>query len=69
MPEIEFTLDTTNGEFQMHIQGIAGPSCDDIANLVKDLAGTPGVDVLTAEYRIRPRVRTRVRSQSKSRQS
>ncbi len=68
MPEIEFTLDTSTGEFLMHIQGIAGPSCDDVANLVKDLAGPPGVEELTAEYRIRPRVRTGVRSQIKSRQ-
>ena len=50
----------------MHIQGIAGPSCDDVANLVKDLAGTPAVEDVTAEYRLRPRVR--VRSQIKSRQ-
>jgi hypothetical protein len=63
MPDIEFTLDTSSGEFRMHIQGIAGPSCDDIANLVKDLAGTPAVEELTAEYHLRPRVRSATRSQ------
>ena len=68
MPEIEFTLDTSTGDLLMHIQGIAGPSCDDVANLVKDLAGTPAVEDVTAEYRLRPRVRTGVRSQIKSRQ-
>jgi hypothetical protein len=68
MPEIEFTLDTSTGELLMHIAGIAGPSCDDIANLVKDLAGTPAVEDVTAEYRLRPRVRTGVRSQVKARQ-
>jgi len=42
MPEVEFTIDTATGEFQMHVQGVAGPACDDVAKLVKDLAGEPG---------------------------
>ena len=29
MPEIEFTIDTTTGELQMHVRGIAGPACDE----------------------------------------
>jgi len=63
MPEIEFTLDTSTGELLMHIRGIVGPSCEDVARVVKDLAGTPAVEELTAEYRLRPRVRSATRSQ------
>jgi hypothetical protein len=69
MPEIEFTLDTSTGEVLMHIQGIAGPSCDDVARLVKDLAGSPAVEELTAEYRLRPRVRSATRSQIQPRRA
>ncbi len=59
MPEVEFTIDTATGEFQMHVQGVAGPACDDVANLVKDLAGEPGREEATAEYHLRPRVHSR----------
>ena len=59
MPEVEFTIDTATGEFQMHVQGVAGPACDDVARLVKDLAGEPGREYVTAEYRLRPRVQSR----------
>jgi hypothetical protein len=69
MPEIEFTLDTSNGELLMHIQGIAGPSCDDVANLMKDLAGTPAIEDVTAEYRLRPRVHSSARSQIQPRRT
>ena len=33
MPEIHFTIDTETGELQMHIRGIVGPACEDIARL------------------------------------
>ncbi len=70
MPEVEFTIDTATGEFQMHVQGVAGPACDDVAKLVKDLAGEPGREDVTAEYEpgreeataeyhLRPRVHSR----------
>ena len=68
MPELEFTIDIASGEFRVHIGGVAGPACDDVAKLVKDLAGEPGHEEATAEYRLRPSVRTRseVHTQSKS---
>ena len=67
MPEAEFTIDTATGEFQAHVQGIAGPACDDVARLVKQLAGEPSREEATAEYRLRPRVhpRTEARVQPK----
>ena len=67
MPEVEFTIDTATGELRVHVQGVAGPACDDVAKLVKDLAGEPGREEATAEYRLRPRVhpRTEARVQPK----
>ena len=67
MPEAEFTIETATGEFHMHVQGIAGPACDDVARLVKQLAGEPSREEETAEYRLRPRVhpRTEARVQPK----
>jgi hypothetical protein len=62
MPEIEFTVDTATGELQMHVKGIAGPACDDVAKLIKELAGDPGKEEVTAEYRLRPRLRSRTES-------
>ena len=65
MPEAEFSIDSESGEFRMHIRGVAGPACDDIARLVKELAGPPGSEKATAEYylrraaRVRPGTRTR----------
>jgi hypothetical protein len=59
MPEVEFTINTTTGELQMHVQGVAGPACDDVAKLVKDLAGEPAHEEATAEYHLRPRVHNR----------
>lgn len=59
MPEIEFTVDTATGELLLHIQGIAGPACDDVARLIKEVAGEPAQEEATAEYHLRPRVRAR----------
>ncbi len=59
MPEVEFTIDTATGELRMHVHGVAGPACDDVAKLVKDLAGEPGREDVTAEYHLRPRVHSR----------
>lgn len=66
MAEVEFTIDTATGEMTMHIHGIAGPACDDIARLVKDLAGEPGHEEATAEYQLRPRVRTQTETRVQS---
>jgi len=66
MPEVEFTIDTATGVVQMHIHGVAGPACDDVARLVRELAGEPGSEEATAEYRLRPGVRTRSENRIKS---
>ena len=68
MPEIEFAIDAATGELQMHIKGIAGPACDDVAKLIKELAGDPGQEEVTPEYRLRSRVRTRTESHIHPRQ-
>ena len=49
MPDIDFTIDTSTGELQMHVRGIAGPACDEITRLVKHLVGEPSRDEATAE--------------------
>lgn len=57
MPELQFSIDNATGELSLHIQGIAGTACDDVARLVKELAGEPAREEPTAEYHLRPRVR------------
>ena len=61
MPEIEFTIDRETGKLDLHVTGIAGPACDDVAKLAKELLGEPGHEQKTAEYYLRPRVRPRIR--------
>ena len=59
MPELEFTIDTATGEFTMQIEGVAGPACEGVAKLVKDLAGEPDREKHTAEYYLPQRVQGR----------
>ena len=61
MPEIEFTIDPTTGKLELHVKGIAGPACDDVARLARELLGKPGHEQNTPEYYLRPRVRPQVR--------
>ncbi len=61
MREIEFTIDRDTGELRLHVRGIAGPACDDVARLAKELLGTPAREEETGEYRLRPQVRPQVR--------
>jgi hypothetical protein len=61
MPEIEFTIDPETGQLELHVKGIAGPACDDVARLAKELLGEPGHERQTTEYHLRPRVRPQVR--------
>ena len=42
MPEIEFTIDATTGELKMHVKGVVGPACEDVAKLARELLGAPG---------------------------
>lgn len=64
MPEIEFTIDPATGQLEMHIQGISGPACDDVAKLTKELLGEPGREAVTAEYHLTSRVRPQVQLRS-----
>jgi hypothetical protein len=61
MPEIEFTIDPATGKLDMHVKGIAGPACDDVAKLARDLLGQPVTERKTGEYFVRPQVRPQVR--------
>ncbi|HLI50742.1 MAG TPA: DUF2997 domain-containing protein [Thermomicrobiaceae bacterium] len=61
MPEITFTIDPATGNLEMHVTGIAGPACEDIAKLAKELLGAPEREEQTAEYRLRVAVRPSVR--------
>jgi len=60
MPEIQFTINPSTGQLETHITGVAGPSCDDIAKLVRELLGQPARETETAEYRLQPQVRLQV---------
>lgn len=61
MPEIEFTLDPTTGKLELQVRGIAGPACDDVAKLARELLGEPAHEALTSEYQLRPQVRPQLR--------
>jgi hypothetical protein len=61
MAEIEFTIDPATGQLELHVRGIPGPACDDVAKLAKELLGEPGHEQTTAEYRLRPPVRPQLR--------
>ncbi|MGI8827640.1 MAG: DUF2997 domain-containing protein [Chloroflexota bacterium] len=61
MAEVEFTIDSATGELTMHVKGISGPGCTDIAKIASDLLGTPAHDWQTPEYYLRPQVRSQVR--------
>jgi Protein of unknown function (DUF2997) len=62
MAEVEFTIDPATGELTMHITGIAGPACGDIAKIASDLMGKPAQEWQTPEYYLRSQVRSRIRS-------
>lgn len=63
MPEVQFTIDPATGKLEVHIEGIAGPACENVAKLVKELAGPPAREERTAEYFARTVVRPQVRPQ------
>jgi hypothetical protein len=62
MPEIQFTIDAGSGGLQLHVKGIAGPACDDVAKLAKELLGQPTTEQATAEYHLRTQVRPQVQT-------
>ena len=65
MREIEFTINASTGELTMHVKGIAGPSCEDVAKLGEELLGDPGHEWNTPEYYLRTHARSQVRPKQK----
>ena len=63
MPEIEFTIDEATGDLTMHVKGIAGPACEDVAKLARELLGAPVTERNTAEYSVRTQIHRRIRPQ------
>ena len=61
MPKVQFTIDPRTGQLEMHVQGITGPSCDDVAKITRELLGAPGREEETAEYHLRRQVRSQIR--------
>jgi hypothetical protein len=64
MAEIEFTIDPETGKLDVHVKGIRGPGCADIAKLVEEFFGPPQVDQNTPEYYLRPQVLPRIQPKS-----
>lgn len=61
MPEIECTIDPATGKLELHVKGVLGPACEDVAKLARELLGAPEHDENTPEYYRRPQVRPQVR--------
>ena len=61
MPEVEFTIDSETGELSMHVKGVVGPACDDVAKVAKELLGEPIREERTAEYSLKTSVRPQIR--------
>lgn len=61
MPEIEFKIDPVTGKLELHVKGVVGPACDDVAKLARELLGEPDREQNTPEYYARTRVQPRVR--------
>jgi hypothetical protein len=66
VPEVEFVIDRETGRLELRVRGIAGPACDDVARLARELLGAPGREEQTAEYRLRPAVMPRVRPRGRA---
>lgn len=60
MAEIEFTIDPATGKLDVHIKGMRGPACQDVAKLVEELLGQPAIDRNTPEYYLKPSVRPQI---------
>lgn len=64
MPEVEFTIDSETGKLELHVKGVAGPACEQVATLATELLGAPGREQNTPEYYLRPQVKPHVRRQA-----
>ena len=61
MPEIEFTIDAATGDLTVQVKGVAGPACEDVAKLARELLGVPTSEQTTPEYLVRPRIQRQIR--------
>lgn len=61
MPEIEIEINIETGESQTRINGIAGPSCEKTAEMIKNVFGKPTRDEKTPEYRIQPQIKRQIK--------
>ena len=61
MPEIEFTIDAVTGDLTVQVKGLAGPACEDVAKLARELLGVPASEQTTPEYFVRPRIQRQIR--------
>ena len=61
MPEIEFTIDAVTGDLTVKVRGVAGPACEDVAKLARELLGAPTSEQNTSEYFVRPRIQQQIR--------
>jgi hypothetical protein len=61
VPEIHFTIDPVTGQLELQVKGVAGPACDDVARLARELLGAPRREHNTSEYYVRSQIRPQVR--------
>jgi hypothetical protein len=62
MPEINFTIDEQTGEMEVKVNGVQGPQCADVAKIVTELTGAPGLEENTEEFYARPNVRPQIQN-------
>lgn len=48
--KIEIVVNKETGEMTVHIDGVIGPACDDIAKMVAELTGGATKEEFTPEY-------------------
>ena len=57
---VTFEINDDTGEMTMHVEGIAGPACEEAVKLVAEKLGQPTDERFTEEYYQRQIERTRV---------
>ena len=62
MPEINFTIDEQTGEMEIKVEGVQGPQCADVAKIVTELTGAPGLEENTEEFYARLNVRPQIQN-------
>lgn len=65
MPEIEFTINEETGEMNIHIEGIRGQSCADVARVAKEVLGAPSKEENTPEYFVHTQLNRHIKGQGR----